>query len=163
MNTTISMALHCCAGVFFHFVSFLFDHWMNCNAIITFQFMLVCANELFFEKMKMKWNKRNKFMIIFLLYKVVLLKAKKSHCDTACERANKRCSKRGKCHQLYDATYAHTHARSPYAAIVAKYRKFIHARTQTHKWLNSFEICAHLTKERKWLRMAHSEAVALRS
>lgn len=62
--------------------SFLFDHWMNCNAIITFQFnSCLCApTKIFFEKkMKMKWNKRNKFMIIFLLYEVVLLKAEKNH------------------------------------------------------------------------------------
>lgn len=31
------------------------------------------------KKMKMKWNKRSKFMIIFLLYEVVLLKAEKNH------------------------------------------------------------------------------------
>lgn len=75
MNTTISMALHCCAAAFF--ISFRSLNELQCNYYVSIQFMLVCANKKKIrKKMKMKWNKRSKFMIIFLLYEVVLLKAK---------------------------------------------------------------------------------------
>lgn len=117
--------------------SFLFDHWMNCNAIITFQFnSCLCApTKIFFEKkMKMKWNKRSKFMIIFLLYEVVLLKAEKNH--IAIQHVNEwtNVARKGKMPPIVRRNIrTHTHTRSsPYAAIVAKYRKFIHAQTYTH-------------------------------
>lgn len=91
--------------------SFLFDHWMNCNAIITFQFnSCLCApTKKKFEK-KWKWNgikEANLWLFFYCMksfywkQKITLRYSMWTNEQTLLER--------GKCHQLYDATYAHTH------------------------------------------------------
>lgn len=139
------IALLCCVAllVFFSFISFRSLNELQCNYYVSIH---ACVRQqmVFFLFSKMKWNNRNIFMIIsvFLLYKVFLLKAKqKSHCDTACERMwiNVR---KGKMPPIVRRNIrSHTDMHSPYAAVVEN--------THTNKWLNCFEICAHLTKERK--------------
>lgn len=146
----------CCVVlcVCFSFISFRSLNELQCNYYVSIHACVRQQMVFFYLFSKMKWNNRNKFMIIlFLLYKVFLLKAKqKSHCDTACERMwiNVRKGKMPPIVRRNIRTQTHRH---------------IHSRnienTNTNKWLNCFEICAHLTKERKWLRITCSSSTTL--
>lgn len=149
------IALLCCVVlcVFFSFISFRSLNELQCNYYVSIHACVRQQMVFFYLFSKMKWNNRNKFMIIlFLLYKVFLLKAKqKSHCDTACERMwiNVR-----KGENATNCTTQHTHTNTEIHSRNIEY-------TNTNKWLNCFEICAHLTKERKWLRITCSSSTTL--
>lgn len=146
MNT-ISMALHCWVFFLFHFFSII--EWIAMQ-LLRFNSCLCAPTNFFFIK-KMKWNKRNIFYdyIFFycVVYKVFSLKERREKKITL-RYSMWTNDRKGKSHQLYDET--HTHSHSPYA-IVAKPK----IQTQTNDWTVLKH--AHLTKERKWLRITYSK------